>query len=150
MVAHQVQKGITPAYAGTRGSGCKPVGRSQDHPRIRGDKVWSCATLYKTPGSPPHTRGQVSRESVSAAWKGITPAYAGTRLNNDRFYVISSFDFLSIPLVCNTEPESVHSPPWHGEGPEAAARNALPVLSACNPSRQRPFVLPDQVRPHTG
>ena len=61
---------------------------------MRGDKVPETAEEWLDQQSPPHARGQVTTVPVFELRQTITPACAGTRLNNDRFYVIYPFDFL--------------------------------------------------------
>ena len=72
--------GITPAYAGKR---CSPLplgGRSQDHPRVCGEKKKIVLTRSIFTGSPPRMRGKGRWWPESVAANGITPAYAGKRL----------------------------------------------------------------------
>ena len=50
---------ITPAHAGTSSIDMLTFIGSQDHPRTRGDKLYSSLYILAIGGSPPHTRGQV-------------------------------------------------------------------------------------------
>ena len=72
--------GITPAHAGTTIDNKNNQSREEDHPRTRGDYLYS---FIKTPsflGSPPHTRG-LHFFCVSLVYPvGITPAHAGTTI----------------------------------------------------------------------
>ena len=71
---------ITPAHAGTSGTGFAFGRVAEDHPRTRGDKKFLPLSAMRTIGSPPHTRGQVGLGAESVEGKRITPAHAGTRL----------------------------------------------------------------------
>ena len=74
-----VQRRITPAYAGKspRHTSCHAITR--DHPRIRGEKPWVQIVRYMRIGSPPHTRGKAIPKTTAATTARITPAYAGKR-----------------------------------------------------------------------
>src|SRR5699024_10778538 len=68
---------ITPAYAGKRNTDCAAVMKSEDHPRVRGEKPSCCSSSAGATGSPPRTRG---KGFCGDCWhwpRGITPAYAG-------------------------------------------------------------------------
>ena len=70
---------ITPAYAG---KSRPPRGFylfEQDHPRLRGEKVYLAKCLPVYVGSPPLTRGKVVSISSMGESSRITPAYAGKR-----------------------------------------------------------------------
>ncbi len=73
---------ITPADAGTS----VPFGGVQilpeDHPRGCGDKMKPPDVSVSSGGSPPRMRGQVLAAVLSGKRAGITPADAGTSLNN--------------------------------------------------------------------
>ena len=70
--------GIIPAYAGStrRRAPCWPS--TADHPRIRGEHFISRASMARTMGSSPHTRGALLHSRVDAGDRGIIPAYAGS------------------------------------------------------------------------
>ena len=76
--------GITPAYAGkslpTRGRG----GRSEDHPRVCGEKFIRKIAFFSGKGSPPRMRGKVNHLLRRGYADGITPAYAGKRQAQQR------------------------------------------------------------------
>ena len=76
-VAHFPLGGITPAYAGKRFVALAMPKKSQDYPRVCGEKR---AVPLATPvrvGSPPRMRGKAG-ESLTAEYQiRITPAYAG-------------------------------------------------------------------------
>ena len=69
--------GITPAYAGKRGSCRSAFLRCTDHPRLCGEKLLFDQTGMHQFGSPPPMRGKVRGIQTSQALTGITPAYAG-------------------------------------------------------------------------
>ena len=49
---------ITPAYAGKSVVAFDIAEGSEDHPRIRGEKIQCAASKLYISGSPPHTRGK--------------------------------------------------------------------------------------------
>ena len=68
---------ITPAYAGKSEKHGISKKRSQDHPRLCGEK---CPGIYgrsAAQGSPPPMRGKVACKDFTSPGIGITPAYAG-------------------------------------------------------------------------
>ena len=71
--------GITPAYAGKRVHSELEGPRSEDHPRVCGEKRQQHYILWSLSGSPPRMRGKVLLRSGPDAWGRITPAYAGKR-----------------------------------------------------------------------
>ena len=71
--------GITPAYAGKRGSHCGSDRRLWDHPRVCGEKYFTNSALKSKAGSPPRMRGKVQAHATQTLPEGITPAYAGKR-----------------------------------------------------------------------
>ena len=75
---------ITPAYAGKSTSEHAFDVFPKDHPRLCGEKVCGVAS-GKTPiGSPPPMRGKGPVLYASILWCGITPAYAGKRIEPTR------------------------------------------------------------------
>ena len=102
---------ITPAYAG-KSALCTFWGAfSKDHPRLRGEKPVFFLLMPRLLGSPPLTRGKGLRSHGKNQRNGITPAYAGKRLNTVAkrshiicsypvFYCIS-FDILPPPFNCS-------------------------------------------------
>ena len=71
--------GITPAYAGKRGRGCRGRGGNWDHPRVCGEKAARRAAVLKGLGSPPRMRGKGKKVVATNDYLRITPAYAGKR-----------------------------------------------------------------------
>ena len=74
--------GITPAHAGKSVAISCALRRTWDHPRTRGEKRERANSLRAAKGSPPHTRGKVTKARADARETGITPAHAGKRLKN--------------------------------------------------------------------
>ena len=72
-----IKVGITPAYAGKRFIPHIPGYIYEDHPRLRGEKVFLLPKRDNDRGSPPLTRGKVLRRFLANRRDRITPAYAG-------------------------------------------------------------------------
>ena len=72
-----VQRRITPAYAGKSPAPAHTPTFRRDHPRIRGEKLAESQAVSLVLGSPPHTRGKASVMCFASHTAGITPAYAG-------------------------------------------------------------------------
>ena len=70
-------KGFTPAYAGNTGCLLSHSVLREVHPRIRGEYPGAPALCSVWGGSPPHTRGILSRWFCAAMYRRFTPAYAG-------------------------------------------------------------------------
>ena len=71
--------GITPAWAGKRKEQLDGVKKSEDHPRVGGEKLGPVMLIKAVRGSPPRGRGKVNkRKDVIFLWR-ITPAWAGKR-----------------------------------------------------------------------
>ncbi len=68
---------LTPAHAGKTIPPTLIVGRTQAHPRTRGENVPGGIILEKTTGSPPHTRGKLLPQPIHRCLSGLTPAHAG-------------------------------------------------------------------------
>ena len=77
--------GITPAWAGKSRYRCRCWSGGQDHPRVGGEKARCSVTGAKFWGSPPRRRGKVQGQLLQAVEVGITPAWAGKRVNHLRF-----------------------------------------------------------------
>ena len=73
--------GITPAYAGKRGSGSPPRSCRRDHPRVCGEKRFNFGRSVTDLGSPPRMRGKAHLADRGCHIVGITPAYAGKSAN---------------------------------------------------------------------
>ena len=73
--------GITPAYAGKRICRRRTHAGMRDHPRLCGEKQRKKTIFGILQGSPPPMRGKVSGELLDINQYGITPAYAGKRMN---------------------------------------------------------------------
>ena len=72
-----VNMGITPAYAGKRRKLRRTAPRSEDHPRVCGEKARNRYDSATYKGSPPRMRGKEVGLGVRTPRIGITPAYAG-------------------------------------------------------------------------
>ena len=71
------QSGITPACAGKSFGLLVPMHRTQDHPRVCGEKTGCPGSLGSRIGSPPHVRRKGLPGPVMRITGGITPACAG-------------------------------------------------------------------------
>ena len=77
---------ITPAYAGKR-LGCKAAEFfMRDHPRLCGEKSMLEFKSPKMSGSPPPMRGKVFYGFAVRNGFGITPAYAGKRIAQNKSF----------------------------------------------------------------
>ena len=73
----EIQRRITPAYAGKRYAGCDFGNVQRDHPRLCGEKLLSIFQKSNHLGSPPPMRGKGNWTRRSTTSMRITPAYAG-------------------------------------------------------------------------
>ena len=72
--------GITPACAGKSCISVRLSGLRGDHPRMCGEKESIIGGYVSTVGSPPHVRGKANIGRSFLHVRGITPAYAGKRM----------------------------------------------------------------------
>ena len=72
-----VAVGITPAWAGKRKRISVNRNRTEDHPRVGGEKPLIVTGLPSKPGSPPRGRGKGFGAVILHCGIGITPAWAG-------------------------------------------------------------------------
>ena len=72
---------ITPAYAGKSLRSGFFFRLRKDHPRLCGEKREQRAARISEIGSPPPMRGKVVWQFLQRVFDGITPAYAGKRLD---------------------------------------------------------------------
>ena len=68
---------ITPACAGKTAEGLMINKKPSDHPRMRGEDVFTPGTTENIAGSPPHARGRRHDGRRRPRRSGITPACAG-------------------------------------------------------------------------
>ena len=68
---------ITPAHAGKSTYFLAFCYCVRDHPRTRGEKMFSSVLYVLLMGSPPHTRGKVPPADMTISPGRITPAHAG-------------------------------------------------------------------------
>ena len=73
---------ITPAWAGKRESLSRCSSFTWDHPRVGGEKKAFRPATGRPLGSPPRGRGKVLVNGGAAMFAGITPAWAGKRLQH--------------------------------------------------------------------
>ena len=102
------QMGITPACAGRSVCPGTPTMPTEDHPRVRGEKLVVPLRAFLLQGSPPRARGEDPARKEHAGRDGITPACAGR----------------STPPIC-TCPSCEDHPRVRGE--KKSARAALPA-----------------------
>ncbi len=122
-VSHSTNGGfqirITPAYAGKRPFPHVRDWRTQDHPRLCGEKVPAGNAYSIVRGSPPPMRGKGSVLTYSVPEYGITPAYAGksSRSQNSRLERRDHPRLCgekTIPLLCRRSTEG-SPPPMRGK-----------------------------------
>ena len=94
--------GITPAYAGKRRAAKRYKRLLWDHPRVCGEKPCFASLFPAGAGSPPRMRGKGTDKTGSAAFSGITPAYAGKSLK----LLLSAFHLQDHPRVCGEKNSS--------------------------------------------
>ena len=75
----ELRKGITPACAGKSAAPETLRPRSEDHPRMCGEKPFKKMRAVKELGSPPHVRGKDADRGLRLHAGRITPACAGKR-----------------------------------------------------------------------
>ena len=75
--------GITPAYAGKSPALRPEFAAAQDHPRLCGEKSFTCFCFNIMFGSPPPMRGKAHRRCTNVQQDRITPAYAGKSIFSD-------------------------------------------------------------------
>ena len=71
---------ITPAWAGKSIPVNEIDGMKKDHPRVGGEKGWSCPHRWPATGSPPRGRGKGGPQGPGLGPHRITPAWAGKSL----------------------------------------------------------------------
>ena len=76
---HVMLYGITPAWAGKRGTRPGVVPLHRDHPRMGGEKGEATGMRSYRIGSPPHGRGKAPSNGQARPCQRITPAWAGKR-----------------------------------------------------------------------
>lgn len=73
---------LIPAHAGNTHTGWKMGKQSWDHPRTRGEYLFSIFRVSVSQGSSPHTRGVQNTQTAHHLGCGIIPAHAGSTLVN--------------------------------------------------------------------
>ncbi len=120
---------ITPACAGKTTLVLSFHPEGADHPRMRGEDCDQARADVEEPGSPPHARGRLARESRHSIPFGITPACAGKTLAQKRTR-LGVPDHPRMrgedgPLACGTRSAQ-------GSPPHARGRRADCKLSGCD------------------
>ena len=98
-------RGITPACAGKSHSVTDANASSWDHPRVCGEKALQSSVNCTMEGSPPRMRGKATGPPRSSGPGGITPAYAGKRVEGQ--YV--DWRFWDHPRVCGEKHQTFDS-----------------------------------------
>ena len=80
-VQAELDKGITPACAGSRRAPRRAPRTPADHPRVRGEQPTNSRYAIRCAGSPPRARGAAIVGDVQPAVSRITPACAGSRID---------------------------------------------------------------------
>ena len=78
-IGHNLNTGITPAWAGKSCCGTSCSAGRRDHPRVGGEKGIGACTPMQRWGSPPRGRGKGLYGGAAGLIIGITPAWAGKR-----------------------------------------------------------------------
>ena len=113
---------ITPAYAGKRQEHSSYRTNRKDHPRVCGEKKSRrCCTSIGL-GSPPRVRGKAAFDTGHRQVEGITPAYAGKRLQNDKGNIYGR----DHPRVCGEKRTTA----GRSSGACAATSNAIGMVTS--------------------
>ena len=113
---------ITPAYAGKRMVFAGRKSRTWDHPRVCGEKSRLALPDGLPGGSPPRVRGKGVRLPPLHVPAGITPAYAGKRLQNDKGNIYGR----DHPRVCGEKRTTA----GRSSGACAATSNAIGMVTS--------------------
>ena len=123
-------KRITPACAGKSKKQAREKMGKQDHPRMRGEKLYKRGFQRGGQGSPPHARGKVRRAGVDGRRMGITPACAGKR----RMEAISCLSKKDHPRmrgekgIARQDDANVAGSPPHARGKARKASRISPAV----------------------
>ena len=117
-----VTHGITPAYAGKSQSYRQPCSAMWDHPRVCGEKSKPKPGKDRRMESPPRVRGKGVRLPPLHVPAGITPAYAGKRLQNDKGNIYGR----DHPRVCGEKRTTA----GRSSGACAATSNAIGMVTS--------------------
>ena len=113
---------ITPAYAGKRSQGVAALQLGWDHPRVCGEKPHLTPAIDRSKGSPPRMRGKAVPAALPDVTHGITPAYAGKRLQNDKGNIYGR----DHPRVCGEKRTTA----GRSSGACAATSNAIGMVTS--------------------
>ena len=100
---HDVLLRITPAYAGKNEEIMCVEVKSEDHPRLCGEKSVPRWVAKKTKGSPPPMRGKIIKKWDYLRTQRITPAYAGKKVHQK----ILSFLSQDHPRLCGEKSRNI-------------------------------------------
>ena len=117
-----LHRGITPAYAGKSQSYRQPCSAMWDHPRVCGEKSKPKPGKDRRMESPPRVRGKGVRLPPLHVPAGITPAYAGKRLQNDKGNIYGR----DHPRVCGEKRTTA----GRSSGACAATSNAIGMVTS--------------------
>ena len=124
--ACNVVQGITPACAGKRRTASGRHRRSEDHPRVCGEKVSKSDGNGQVGGSPPRMRGKATGPAGSLRRCGITPACAGKSCP-DGYTPCPARDH---PRVCGEKHMEAWSEIYHEGSPPRMRGKAVGVAVA--------------------
>ena len=116
--------GITPAYAGKRVHSELEGPRSEDHPRVCGEKHTHLNGTFLNLGSPPRMRGKAPLLSKAPSECGITPAYAG----KSDYRCVTAQAYWDHPRVCG-EKRQQHYILWSLSGSPPRMRGKVLLRS---------------------
>ena len=119
---HRQVEGITPAYAGKSSPGSAAGCHARDHPRVCGEKSKPKPGKDRRMESPPRVRGKGVRLPPLHVPAGITPAYAGKRLQNDKGNIYGR----DHPRVCGEKRTTA----GRSSGACAATSNAIGMVTS--------------------
>ena len=114
--------GITPAYAGKSLPAVLKCPPTRDHPRVCGEKSKPKPGKDRRMESPPRVRGKGVRLPPLHVPAGITPAYAGKRLQNDKGNIYGR----DHPRVCGEKRTTA----GRSSGACAATSNAIGMVTS--------------------
>ena len=120
--AHPGWRGLTPACAGTSFLVRSSRFLGGAHPRVRGDVNWVSEDFVPPGGSPPRARGRRRPVTVTAVTGGLTPACAGTSIDD----VIAIFQASGSPPRARGRPgDRPHRGDLRGLTPACAGTSAV-------------------------
>ena len=126
-IRQNLERRITPAYAGkSRFRKCTQAER-EDHPRVCGEKASVMGDGLTSRGSPPRMRGKVLLYCNCFAQVGITPAYAGKSKPN----AIQPRPNEDHPRVCGEKPSAQPACWFRSGSPPRMRGKGIAAPSVC-------------------